>query len=59
MRDIIISILGEYTPNVSTTTGKVLGGIESLDFTWIVGAILFLICVWSVFKILGVLLKRC
>ncbi len=58
MRDLIIRLLGEYQPKISPTTGQVLGGIESLDFTWIVGAVAFLLTLWSVYRLLGVLLGR-
>lgn len=57
MRDIIVSILGEYTPSLSPD-GEVLGGLYSLDLTWIVGAICFVICLYSVLRLLGVLLKN-
>lgn len=43
MRDIIISLLGEYKPSLSPD-GVFIGGLASLDFTWLVGAFSFLIC---------------
>lgn len=52
MRDLIVSIMGEYQPSLSPD-GKVLGGLYSLDLTWIVGAICFIICLYSMFRILG------
>lgn len=43
MRDIIVSLLGEYSPSVAPD-GSFLGGLASIDFTWLVGAFSFLIC---------------
>lgn len=57
MRDLIIQILGEYTPSLSPD-GEVLGGLYSLDFTWIAGAVLFGISLYCMYKILGGLLCR-
>ncbi len=57
MRDLIISILGEYQPNLSPD-GEVLGGLYSLDFTWLVGAVVFVIFVYSVLRIINSLINR-
>lgn len=57
MRDLIIAILGEYQP-VLSPEGKVLGGLYSLDFTWLVGAVTFVIFVYSVLRIINSLINR-
>lgn len=57
MRDLIISILGEYQPTLSPN-GEVLGGLYSLDFTWLVGAAVFVIFVYSVLRIINSLINR-
>lgn len=40
MRSLIISILGEYTPVVNSA-GDPIGGLASLDYEWIAGAVFF------------------
>lgn len=57
MRDFIILILGEYQPNLSPE-GTVLGGLYSLDFTWITGAVVFVIFVYSVLRIINSFINR-
>lgn len=56
MRDLIVELLGEYTPTLSPN-GEVLGGLYSLDYTWLVGAFCFCATLVSVFCILRTLLK--
>lgn len=56
MRDLITSLLGEYTPTL-LPDGTAVGGLYSIDFTWIVGAVCFVICLWGVFSLVRVLLK--
>lgn len=51
MLDLVINILGGYAPNSGD-------GIASLNFTWIVGAILFILTVWFVFKLILRLIER-
>ena len=40
MRALVISILGEYTP-VTNSAGDPIGGLASLDYTWLAGAAFF------------------
>lgn len=47
IKEILIMIVGEYTPTLSPD-GEVLGGIFSLDFAWIFGALLVIIAFISV-----------
>lgn len=56
MRDLIVELLGEYTPTLSPS-GEVLGGLYSLDYTWLVGAFCFCATLVAVFCILRTLLK--
>lgn len=56
MRDIIINLLGEYTP-LTGPDGEFIGGLASIDFTWIVGATLFVIALIGVFCLTRTLLR--
>lgn len=57
MLDIVTKIFGAYTPNLAPD-GTVLGGLYSINWTWIAGVVLFAICLISFFRILGVVIKR-
>lgn len=56
MRDLIVNLLGEYTPSLSPD-GQVLGGLYSLDLTWIVGAVAFLMLLLGMLTLIRILLK--
>lgn len=56
MSALIVKILGEYQPLVSN--GGPLPSVAGLDWPWIIGAVAFLICLFSCFRLLGVLLKH-
>lgn len=56
MRDLIISLLGEYTPSTAPD-GSVVGGLYSLDLTWIVGAVVFVIAFTGCIILLRTLLN--
>lgn len=56
MRDLITNLLGEYSPTMGEG-GEFIGGLASLDFTWLVGAVCFIIMLWGVFSLIRVLLK--
>lgn len=56
MRDIIVELLGEYTPSLGPE-GEVLGGLYSLDLTWILGAVCFVILLLGMVSFLRILLK--
>lgn len=56
MRDLIVSLIGEYTPALAPD-GTFVGGLASIDFTWLVGAVCFVIMLWGVFSLIRVLLK--
>lgn len=56
MRDFIVQLLGEYKPPTTVPSGK-SDGLYSLDFTWIVGAAAFLICLLGAISLIRILLK--
>lgn len=55
MKDVIISLLGEYTP-VTYPDGSPMGGLASLDYEWLVGAAMFGIITIIVVKCISSLL---
>lgn len=56
MRDIIVSIFGEYEALV--VNDNLIGGLAGLDYEWLAGVVLFAIALFSLFKLLGVLLNK-
>lgn len=56
MRDLIVNLLGEYSPTLSPD-GELVGGLYSLDFTWIVGAVCFVILLLGFVSLVRILLK--
>lgn len=56
MRDIITQILGNY--NLQYDNGHLVGGFAGLDWPWLIGAVCFCICLWSMFVLLSVLIKH-
>lgn len=56
MRDLIVNLLGEYSPTLSPD-GELVGGLYSLDFTWIVGAVCFMVLLLGFVSLLRILLK--
>lgn len=56
MRDIIVSIFGEY--EVLIVNDNLVGGLAGLDYEWLAGLGLFAISLFSLFKLLGVLLNK-
>jgi len=71
MKDLIISIFGEYEPVMSqaiATTVEdgytsydlvdvVASGAAGVDWAWVMGVALFAIVLYSMFRILGVFFK--
>lgn len=71
MRDLIVSIFGQYTPNtyVSTqyvdidgtltavTTQIIPSGTAGVDWAYVAGVVLFAIVLYSVFRIIGSVFK--
>lgn len=56
MREIISTLLGDYSPT-TTPDGAFIGGLASIDFTWLVGALCFILMLWGVISLLRILLK--
>lgn len=57
MRDLIISIFGMYTP-VTDFEGNIVLGVAGVDWPFLSGVLLFAICLWSFFHLLGSILKK-
>lgn len=69
MKDIILSLFGTYTPQTytdyfvdpitGTTTAvtKIAEGLASLDVPYVVGVVLFCLCLIAVFKALHLLFR--
>jgi len=67
IREIVIPILGEYTPEIINTTNEIVNAdlsistyMESVvipDYAWIAGCIAFLITIFCILKMVGGLLK--
>lgn len=71
MKDLIISIFGEYEPVMSQVVAAyeeegiltydlvdvVASGSAGLDWAWIMGVVLFAIVLYSLFRLLGVFFK--
>lgn len=69
IRDWVTSVLGEYTPvtylvdrydseGTFIGTGQVIAdGLAGVDWEYLITAAILLIAIWSVFRLLGVLLQ--
>lgn len=51
-RAFLASVLGVYTP-VTDVSGNIPGGFAGVDWTYVFAGLLFVIVVWSVFRIIG------
>lgn len=69
MRDVVVLVLGDYSPRTQTVTEylsdgtevtytEVIPGLAGLDWEWIGGAALFALALFSFFKIVGVFVKH-
>lgn len=66
MRDVIVRIFGTYSPvmtDVFDETGAYVGsevaaGMAGVDWTYVLGVLLFAIVLWSFFRLLGVILNH-
>lgn len=56
MKALILSILGPYEPT-TTETGQFVGGLASLDYVWLAGAVCFCIMLVGVLCILRTMIK--
>ena len=71
MKDLIVSIFGEYEPVMSQAIAEttidgvstydvidvVASGAAGVDWAWIMGVLLFALVLYSLFRILGVFFK--
>lgn len=58
MRDLILSIFGEYTPVLDPVTGSALDGMAGVDWVYIAGVLLFALVLYSFLRLVGVILKH-
>lgn len=64
MKAIMESIFGVYTPVVvsevaadGSVVTKTLSGLAGVDWPYVGGVLLFAICLYSVFRLIGVIFK--
>lgn len=57
MKEVIISLLGEYTPVVNED-GSPIGGLASLDYEWLLGAVCFVVGLIGIILLLRTLLNK-
>lgn len=61
MRDLILSLFGNYTPVTYTDGNNVAvipDGLAGVDLVWFSGVLLFAITLYCVFRILGGVFKK-
>lgn len=64
MREFLISVLGEYSPVVFETVvdgasvSVIPSGLAGVDWLYVLTGVLLIVCVWSVFKLLGGLICK-
>lgn len=70
MKSLIIQLFGTYTPVTTTEIINytvedvthssfievVASGAAGVDWPWVMGVLLFAICLWSFFRLLGIVL---
>lgn len=56
MKEIITNLLGVYTP-LTAADGTIISSVAGIDWTWIIGAVAFLLFLYCFFKIVGVLIR--
>ena len=60
LKSIIEDIIGTYTP-VEYLSGEELitaPGMAGVDWPWVISALLFVLCIYSLFRLLGVFFKK-
>ena len=69
MKDVVVMVLGDYSPRTQTvtqylsdgtaqTSTEIVPGVAGMDWEWISGAGLFGLVLFSFLKLVGVLLKN-
>lgn len=57
MKNLLIPLLGEYELQY-TVDGKLVGGLAGLDYAWLFGALIFVVIIYSLFRLVGVLFGK-
>ena len=63
-KQFVLSLFGSYTPvTYSVVQGEtsydvVASGFAGVDWPWVIGALIFCICLYSFFRLLGLVFKR-
>lgn len=52
MRQYLQTIFGTYNTLIDPSTGEIVQGISGVDWEYLVGAIIFVISLWFVYKAL-------
>ena len=69
MSQVVTSLFGTYSPKTQTVTEHLsdgtsvsyqqyVPGVAGLDWNWLTGVMLFSLCLWSFFRLVGGVLKR-
>lgn len=60
MKELITNLFGTYTAITYEVSGTniIPSGVAGVDWTYIAGIVLFAICLLSLFKIIGTIIKR-
>ena len=56
MKELVIALFGNY--ELQYNGDNLVGGIAGLDYEWLFGAFLFVITLYSLYKMIGVIFKR-
>lgn len=64
MKDLILSLFGDYVPVINSTVAadgtvieEVVSGMAGVDWPWVMGVLLFAIVLYSFFRLVGVILR--
>lgn len=64
MKDLILSLFGDYVPVINSTVAadgtvieEVVSGMAGVDWPWLMGVLLFAIVLYSFFRLVGVILR--
>lgn len=57
LRDLLIGLFGEYTPNLDAS-GVPLAGLAGVDWVWISSVALFSLVLYGLLRFVGVIFKR-
>ena len=59
MKDLVLTLFGVYEPVTKLVDGVSIpvDGMAGVDWPWLIGALLFAICLYSFFRLVGVILR--